>query len=197
MFSVRPAADSVNNGGTMPRMIFQLRITLDDVEPAVWRRVLVPGGYTLDRLHRVVQYAMGWNDYHLHVFDIDNVQYGVPDPDGLLDVRDELDARLDAVAGKGTRLRYTYDFGDWWEHDVVVEDVSPAEPETAYPRCVEGEGACPPEDCGGPSGYADLLAALGDPGHPEHVAMREWLGRPFDAAAFDPARSTTLLRRLT
>jgi hypothetical protein len=86
----------------MARAIIQLRITLDGVEPTVWRRVLIPGGFTLDRVHRVVQFAMGWGDRHLHVFDIDGVQYGVPDPDGLLDVRDELDTRLDA----GHRGRY-------------------------------------------------------------------------------------------
>jgi hypothetical protein len=197
LFSVRLGAVTVNNGGTMPRMIYQLRITLNDVEPPVWRRVLVPGGYTLDRLHRVVQYALGWNDYHLHVFDIEGLQYGVPDPDGLLEVRDELDVRLDAVAAKGVRFRYTYDFGDWWEHEVLVEDVVPADAETGHPMCTEGEGACPPEDVGGPSGYLELLGALADPGHPDHVVMREWLGRPFDATAFDPERATTLLRRLT
>lgn len=181
----------------MPRMIYQLRITLDEVDPAVWRRVQVPGGYTLDRLHRVVQYAVGWSDYHLHAFDIGGLQYGTPDPDGLLEVRDELDARLDTVAVKGTRFRYTYDFGDWWDHEIVVEDVLPAEPDLTYPLCLEGGGACPPEDVGGPRGYADLLAALADPMHPDHLVMREWLGRPFDVAAFDPERATTLLRRLT
>ena len=195
--SVRSTPGPVNNGGTMPRMIYQLRITLDDVQPPVWRRVLVPGGYTLDRLHRVVQYAVGWSDYHLHVFDIDGRQFGVPDPDGLLEVRDELDARLDSVAVKGGRFRYTYDFGDWWEHEILVEEVVPADADTSYPICVEGEGACPPEDVGGPAGYAELLAALADPTHPEHLVMREWLGRPFDVTAFDPERATTLLRRLT
>ena len=178
-------------------MIYQLRITLDDVEPSVWRRVLVPGGYTLDRVHRVVQYAMGWSDYHLHVFDIEGVQFGVPDPDGLLEVRDELDARLDSVTVKGGRFRYTYDFGDWWEHEILVEDVLPAEPETVYPMCVEGERACPPEDVGGAAGYAEFLDALADPGHPDHLAMYEWHGRAFDARAFDPERATTLLRRMT
>jgi hypothetical protein len=181
----------------MPRMIYQLRITLDEVQPPVWRRVLVPGGYTLDRLHRVVQYAMGWSDYHLHVFDIEGRQYGVPDPDGLLEVRDELDTRLDAVATKGGRFRYTYDFGDWWEHEILVEERMAADADMSYPVCVEGEGACPPEDVGGPVGYAELLAALADPSHPEHLVMREWLGRPFDVTAFDPERATTLLRRLT
>ena len=129
----------VNNGVTMARMIYDLRVTLEGVSPPVWRRVLVPAGYTLDRVHRVVQYAMGWSNYHLHVFEVDGVQYGVPDPDELLDVRDELDMRLDAVAKKGARLKYIYDFGDWWEHEVLVEDVLRAEPGRPYPDCLSGE----------------------------------------------------------
>lgn len=180
----------------MSRQIYQLKISLAEVSPPVWRRVLVPGGYTLDRVHRVIQYAMGWQGYHLHSFDIGGVQYGEPDPDGDLVLRDELDTRLDAVTAKGEQLRYTYDFGDWWEHEVVVEDVFPAEPDEAYPVCVAGARACPPEDVGGAYGYADFVDALTDPDHPEHAQMHSWVGRPFDPAVFDPDRVTTLLRRL-
>jgi hypothetical protein len=195
--SVRRPDATVNNSFTMARMIFQLKVTLDDVEPPVWRRLLVPGGYTLDRVHRVIQYGMGWRNYHLHQFDVDGVQYGVPDPDGLLDVVDELDMRLDALVGKDSQFRYTYDFGDWWEHHVLVEDIVPAVGDEVYPICVAGERACPPEDCGGPSGYAELLAALADPRHPRHSAMLEWVDRPFDPEAFDAELATTLLRRMT
>jgi hypothetical protein len=181
----------------MSRQIFQLRISLVDVSPEVWRRVAVPGGYTLDRLHRVIQYAMGWQNCHLHSFEVEGVQYGEPDPEGELDLRDELEVRLDAVAGKDSRLGYTYDFGDWWEHDISVEAIYPGEPDIRYPLCLEGERACPPEDVGGALGYAGFLAALADPAHPQHEGMREWIGRPFDPAEFDPDRATTLLRRLT
>jgi hypothetical protein len=181
----------------MPRQIFQVKVTLADVLPEVWRRVELPGAYTLDRVHRVVQHAMGWRDYHLHSFEVDGVQYGEPDPDGELAVRDELDVRLDAVAHKGTRLLYTYDFGDWWEHDLVVEDVFAAEPDERYPRCVAGRRACPPEDVGGVFGYAELLVALHEADHPQHAELRSWVGTEFDPGAFDPARATTLLRRLT
>ena len=181
----------------MPRQIFQLKVSLADVTPPVWRRVLVPGGYTLDRLHRVIQHAMGWQDCHLHSFDIDGVQYAQPDPDGELSPCDELDARLDAVAAKGSRFLYTYDFGDWWEHEVTVEDVLVAEPDERYPVCVDGERACPPEDVGGAFGYRAFLAALADPEHPDHGPMRVWVGGAFDPADFDPARATTLVRRLT
>jgi hypothetical protein len=183
--------------GTMGRLVFQLRVTLDDVTPAVWRRVRVPAAYTLDRLHRVIQYAMGWQDCHLHSFEIDGEQYGEPDPDGELALLDEMDYRLEDVTRIGGRLRYTYDFGDWWEHDVIVEDVLRADPVARYPLCVAGERACPPEDVGGPEGYAELLVALGDPDHPRHPALRDWVAGGYDPEAFDPDRASTLLRRLT
>lgn len=181
----------------MPRQVFHLLVTLCDVSPLVWRRVQVPGGYTLDRVHRVIQYAMGWQDCHLHSFEINGVQYGEPDPDGDLLLRDELETRLDAVATKGARFRYTYDFGDWWEHDVVVEDVSLPEPDLRYPICSDGASACPPEDVGGALGYAEFLAAVADPAHSRHLEMHSWIGRKFDPVAFDPGRASTLLRRLT
>jgi Plasmid pRiA4b ORF-3-like protein len=180
----------------MARQIYQLKITLQEVTPPVWRRVLVPGGYTLDRLHRVIQFAFGWQDVHLHSFEVEGVQYGQPDPAGELGLRDELDVRLDAVAAKDGWLRYTYDFGDWWEHDIEVEAISLADPDERYPLVLDGERACPPEDAGGAYGYANLLAALADPGHRDHEVMRAWLGRPFDPAAFDASRASTLLRRL-
>jgi hypothetical protein len=183
--------------GAVPRPIYQLRMSLQEVTPAVWRRVLVPGGYTLDRVHRVIQYAMGWQDAHLHSFEIGGEQYGEPDPGGELAVRDELDVRLDAVTGKGDVFRYTYDFGDWWEHELTVEDVFSADPDEHYPACVAGQRACPPEDVGGAYGFSELLAALEDPVTAHRAALRAWLGRDYDPDQFDPARVTTLLRRLT
>ncbi|WP_176308367.1 plasmid pRiA4b ORF-3 family protein [Micromonospora sp. NBS 11-29] len=179
----------------MPRQIFQLMVSVTGVRPSVWRRVLVPGGYTLDRLHRVIQHAIGWRDCHLHAFEIGARQYGEPDPDGEPALRDELDVRLDAVVGKGDRFRYTYDFGDWWEHDLVVEDVCAAVPDARYPVCLDGERAAPPEGVGGPAGHAVLRAALADPTHPEHEAMRDWAGPAYDPDAFSADRATTLLRR--
>ena len=137
----------------MPRQIFQLKVSLAGVRPSVWRRVLVPGGYTLDRLHRVVQHAMGWRDCHLHSFEIDGVQYGEPDPRR----RAGAARRVGHPAGRGGRqgqpVRATlYDFGDWWEHELVVEDVLAADPDERYPVCLEGARACPPEGVGGPAG---------------------------------------------
>ncbi|MFB9238020.1 plasmid pRiA4b ORF-3 family protein [Plantactinospora siamensis] len=181
----------------MPRHIYQLRVSLAEVSPPVWRRVQIPGGYTLDRVHRVFQHVFGWQDCHLHSFEIDGVSYGVPDPDGELVLRDELDHRLDAVAGKGSRFHYTYDFGDWWQHDVTVEDVFAADPDERYPLCLGGERSGPPEDVGGPYGYRRFLAALADRDDPEHSAMLGWVGRAFDPAAFDATRATTLARRMS
>ncbi|TDC76490.1 plasmid pRiA4b ORF-3 family protein [Micromonospora sp. KC606] len=178
-----------------PRRILQVRITVAGVRPAVWRRVQVPGGFTLDRVHRVVQHSVGWRDCRLHSFEIDGTQYGQPDPDGELGLRDELDVRLDAVVGRGARVLYVYDFEDWWEHDLLVEDVCVADPARRYPACLDGERAGPPEGVGGPSGYAALRAALADPAHPEHAVMSAWVGSGFDPDAFDPGRVSTLLRR--
>jgi hypothetical protein len=181
----------------MARMMYQLKIVLADVDPPVWRRVLAPGGYTLDRVHRVIQYAMGWQDCHLHSFDVGGAQYGVPDPDGLLDLVDELDCRLDAAVEKHDQLGYTYDFGDWWEHQILVEDVRPAASDHAYPQLVDGERACPPENVGGPRGYATFLTALTDPDHPEHIETRDWVRPGFDPEMFASGHISTLLRRLT
>jgi hypothetical protein len=180
----------------MSRQIYHLKIILGEVAPPVWRLVALPGAYTLDRVHGVIQLAMGWQDCHLHSFDVAGAQYGTPDPDGLLDMRDELDARLDAIVDKDGRFTYTYDFGDWWEHRITVEDVLVAEPHERYPLCVDGAGACPPEDVGGTYGYEQFVAALADPDHPRHTEMRDWYGRRFDPTEFSAERATTLLRRM-
>jgi hypothetical protein len=180
----------------MSRQIYVMKVTLADVSPPVWRRIAVPGAYTLDRVHRVIQLAMGWQDCHLHSFEIGAVAYGEPDPDALLELRDELDTRLDSVVCKDGRFTYTYDFGDWWEHQVLVEEVLTASPGERYPACTDGARACPPEDIGGSYGFERFLAALTDPDHRDHAEMVEWVGRPFDPDAFDAGRATALMRRM-
>ena len=184
-------------GGTMLRQIFHLRIVLADVTPPVWRRVAVPGGYTLDRLHRVVQHAMGWQNCHLHCFEVDGVQYGLPDPDAEPELVDEMDTRLDAVVAKGGTLSYVYDFGDWGHHDVLVEDVVTVDAPDRYPAVTDGAGQCPPEDVGGPAGFDEFRAALADPAHRRHAEMRDWIGRDYDPDAFDADRASVLARRLS
>jgi hypothetical protein len=173
---------------TAKTRIFQLKIQLREVRPPVWRRVLVPGEMTLGDMHHVVQIAMGWTDSHLHEFDIDGTRYGVPVPDWDADeVADESRVKFFRVAREGSRLGYAYDFGDGWEHDVVVEKVLSPQPGTRYPCCIGGAGACPPEDVGGTWGYQEFLAAVADPGHPEHEHWTEWAGGGFDPSAFDVA----------
>lgn len=176
--------------------VFQLKITLEDTSPPIWRRVLVDGSATLDQVHEVIQAAFGWWNCHLHEFDVAGERYGVPDPDEDWGDTpdDERGTRLDAIAGEGDSLRYTYDFGDGWEHRVVVEQVFPAAAVPTVPACIDGRRACPPEDCGGTWGYRELLDVLADPDHPEHDERRDWLGRPFDPEAFDPSEFEDNLR---
>ncbi len=156
----------------------------------------MPGEVTLAELHAVVQVGMGWTDSHLHEFEVEGVRYGIPDPDWDTEVLPEGRAPLFRIAKVGSRLRYLYDFGDGWDHDIVVEQVLAAEPEGRYPRCVAGRRACPPEDVGGPWGYEDFLAALDDPAHPEHQQWTEWIGAGFDANQFDLAEVNEALGQL-
>ncbi len=171
--------------GSAPAM--QLKLSLRGVsKPPVWRRLLVPADMRLDRLHDVIQTAMGWTDTHLHVFSTAAGDYGIPDPE--LGFRNERTARLaQFLKQPGDRLQYAYDFGDGWEHDVVLEkQLRRAAPGERIPTCLAGKGACPPEDCGGHWGYADLKEALVDPRHEDHEDMLDWLGLD-SAEDFDPA----------
>lgn len=168
------------------KRVHQLKVVLRGVRPPIWRRLQVPSGMTLAELHRVVQVAMGWADYHLHQFEIGGVTYGVDDGEGWGPApEDEGHTRLDRVAGKGTRFTYEYDFGDGWEHVVTVEDVLDAEAGARYPVCTAGKRACPPEDCGGVWGYEAFLAAVADPDHEEHEDLLEWAGGQFDPEYLD------------
>lgn len=165
--------------------IFQLKIQLLGVRPPVWRRVLVPGEITLAELHDVIQTAMGWSDSHLHAFEVGETRYAVPDPDwGVDDIEDESRAKLFRVAEECGRLRYSYDFGDGWEHDVTVEKVLDPRPGTPYPSCIAGRCACPPEDVGGSWGYQAFLVAVNDPSYEYHEHWAEWAGGSFDPPAF-------------
>ena len=159
--------------------VVSLKVTLRGTKPPVWRRILMPGGMTLGDLHRVIQAAMGWEDCHLHAFDIGGEHYG--DRHTVDDVADENRLTLNGLVQSGvTRFGYTYDFGDDWEHVVVIEKALPINAASAYPACVAGKRNCPPEDCGGPWGYEHLLDVLANPEHPDHAEQREWFGEEFD-----------------
>lgn len=167
--------------------IVRLKITLDDVEPKVLRRIEIPLSIRLDRLHLTIQAAMGWTNSHLYEIRARDVGWGMVDPDwgdGPLDARK---AKLvDVLEDVGVKtLRYLYDFGDGWEHTVKIERLDDPIPGVLYPRLTEAKGRCPPEDVGGHWGYAELLEALKDPEHERHAEMLEWLGTEFDPNAID------------
>jgi hypothetical protein len=177
---VAKTVEPKNSTGTS---IISLKVTLRGIKPPIWRRLLMPGTMTLADLHQAIQAAMGWEDGHLHAFDIDGRQYG--DRRTLDDVADENRLALNALLKSGVaRFGYTYDFGDDWEHTVAIEKTLPAVDGRSYPACVAGKRNCPPEDCGGPWGYHDLLAVLADPAHPEHAERIEWIGEAFDPEEF-------------
>jgi hypothetical protein len=165
--------------------IARLKITLDDVKPAVLRRIEVPLTLRLDRLHLVIQAAMGWTNSHLYEILAGGVGWGMIDPDGGDGPLDARKARLiDAIEDTKT-LRYLYDFGDGWEHTIKVERLLDPEPGILYPRLIEVAGRCPPEDVGGPWGYAEFLDALNDPKHERHAEFKEWIADDFDPNLVD------------
>jgi hypothetical protein len=166
-------------------VIVQIKVKLLGVtKPPVWRRLQLPAGTRLDHLHDIIVAAFGWQGYHMHVFTSGPEEFGLPDPE--LGFTDERRVSLgELIGGIGDRLRYTYDFGDDWEHEIVVEDLLDADPDTRYPVLVAAKGACPPEDCGGPWGYADLKEILADPSHEQHQEMLDWLGLE-NPSEFDP-----------
>jgi hypothetical protein len=166
-----------------------------EVTPTIWRRLLVPGEIKLSRLHTIFQAAMGWEDYHLHNFEIDGVRYGRPDPEWENDDIDEETVTFSDLVSGRTRFFYEYDFGDSWRHEVVVEDTDPMPAILKFAVCVDGQRACPPEDSGGTGGYADLLEAMGDPDHEEHADYVEWAS-DFDPEFFDLAITNAALQRV-
>jgi hypothetical protein len=169
----------------MAKSVYQLKATILETKPPVWRRVVVPEDIQLSQLHDVLQAAFGWEGYHLYEFEIDGVRYGTRDGEDWDPPKDERRARLHGVAGAGASFVYVYDFGDYWRHKIIVEKVLPAEPGARYPSCTGGRRACPPEDCGGPWGYREFLAAIRDPNHDEHESMLEWVGGEFEPDSFD------------
>jgi hypothetical protein len=173
-----------------PPRNYQLKVTLMETDPPVWRRLIVPGDTTLARLDRIIQAAMGWANSHLHTFTVGGVLYAEPSPEWEVDVRDERRVRLaDIAREEGEAFVYEYDLGDSWRHQVLVEEVIVETGEAHGPRCLGGERACPPEDSGGVGGYYDMLATLRDPDDDEYEGTRTWVesmtGGPFDPEAFD------------
>jgi hypothetical protein len=182
---------------TSLKQVFQIKVTLDDIRPPIWRRILVPGNVTLEKLHDILQVVMGWDDYHLHQFTISDQYYGIPDDEFGFDVKSEKRCRLNQLFSKpGVRFKYEYDFGDSWGHSLLIEEILPAEKGKSYPVCLKGKRACPPEDVGGSWSYANFLDALVDPSHPEHGEYLEWVGGEFDPEEFDLEAVNESLKKL-
>jgi hypothetical protein len=165
--------------------IYQIKVTLRDSKPPIWRRLWVTKSSTLYDLHRIIQVAMGWTDYHLHQFIIGDTYYGTPDENDWEPVVDEQEVQLASlVKQEGNKFVYEYDFGDDWVHTILIEKIMPRDANLQYPICIKGKRACPPEDVGGIWGYADFLEVIKDPSHAEYDNYREW-GDGFDPEAFD------------
>ncbi len=176
--------------------IYQLKITLRGIRPPVWRRVLVSANMTLPKLHHLILGVMGWGGGHMHAFRVGDTSYGEPDPELDDWMENENRIRLSQIAPTAkSQFYYDYDFGDDWQHLIVVEKILPPEDGQSYPFCVTGKRACPPEDCGGAWGYSEFLEAIADPEHAQHEELLEWIGGEFDAEAFDPAEINAMLRK--
>jgi len=168
------------------RSIYQIKISLIGAKPPIWRTVLVPSDLDLENFHNVIQVAMGWEDSHLHQFIANEKFYGTPDDEFGMEIEDESKYKLSQLLSKEKdTIIYEYDFGDSWEHKILLEKVLPFDSKTDLPVCIKGKRACPPEDCGGIWGYEELLETISDPKHPDHEDMLEWLGGEFDPGEFD------------
>ncbi len=169
--------------------ITRLKITLEGIEPVVSRILEVPTDIRLDRLHLVIQAAMGWENAHLYEFMAGTVRWTLPDPafgnDALPVAKAKLADLIDAAGA--APIRYVYDFGDDWAHAIEVNTIGDPTPGNLYPRLVDITGRCPPEDVGGLPGYEHFLKAIGDKAHPEHEDLTEWAGGPFDPHVPDAA----------
>ena len=167
--------------------VARLHVVLNDIEPAIWRRVDVPVTASLKMLHDTVQALTGWENYHLWHFEAGDRRYGVPDPmwpdSGMAAAKN---VKLAALIDRDVReLVYTYDMGDDWRHTITVETVGSGEPDVKYPHFVAGERRCPPEDVGGLPGYEMFLDAMADPDHEDHGRLRDWYGGPYNPDDID------------
>lgn len=183
-----------------PRTIYQLKVTLEDIKPPIWRRILVSSKINLGQFHIVLQIAMGWTNSHLHQFISGQTMYGMADDNMSvelgLDLEDETQDQLsDLLTEEKDSLRYEYDFGDGWLHKIVLEKKLTYDEAVNLPSCVKGKRACPPEDCGGVWGYEELLEVLKDPSHPEYEEMLEWLEGKFEPEDFDLEETNRMLAK--
>jgi len=179
----------------MAKRVYQIKITLNDISPEIWRRIQVPEDYNFWDLHVAIQDAMGWLDSHLHMFNIKPKhsrsikKIGIPDFDDFAGEQDILPGWEVPISNYcyevGTKVDYEYDFGDGWEHKILIEGIMLREKEQRYPKCLSGARACPPEDCGGVPGYYHVLEVIADPSNEEYKDMMTWLDGKYDPEEFD------------
>lgn len=174
--------------------VYELKITLKESKPSIWRRVLVNSEVLLPNLHIIIQTTMGWDNTHLHHFIDKRTIYSKPDEDDEIPSVDYGDITLDMLLIKEKdSIDYEYDFGDCWEHEITLEKILNKEVGKAYPECIDGENSCPPEDCGGIWRYEELLEIISNPKHEEYDEMMEWLGKDFDPGEFNKEEVNELL----
>jgi hypothetical protein len=178
-----------------PLAVYQLRLTFADIEPRIWRRLLVGNDITLQRLHSIIQAVGGWQDCHLHEFVIAGTRYGQAHPEWELPQQRDATAPLSTLPlAEGRTFPYVYDFGDHWKIEILLERVLPLDRERAYPLCLDGARAFPPEDSGGIYGYGLLIEALADPQQREHTERRNCAGEDYDPERFDLKETNERLR---
>lgn len=177
--------------------VYQISVVLEGIAPAVWRRILLSANTRLPSLHNTLQLVMGWDDYHLWYFESQGREYtDLELMDEDLGMGEAGSVRLRRLLPRvGSECLYVYDFGDNWRHRIRLEAAFDPDPAEKYPVCTAGERSCPPEDCGGVSGYEELLEALRDPKHQDHEAMIEWAGADFDPERFDRDQVNRILIR--
>lgn len=180
-------------------VIYQIKVTLNGSRPPIWRRIQVRSDTRLDQMHEILQVVMGWENYHLHQFILAGEYFGEPHDDyvGFVEMKDHRRYKIgDLLSAEGDKFIYEYDFGDSWEHILLLEKILDAEKGTHYPTCTKGKQACPPEDIGGIWGYVDFLEAISDPEHEMHEDYLDWVGDEFDPDAFDLEDTNRELKRL-
>ena len=180
---------------TMTKQIYQIQVVLTNTKPKIWRRLLVNSDILLVDLHRIIQTAMGWTNSHLHLFNDGMTDYA-PREFEVEGSRNSRTIKLNSILKKEkSKILYEYDFGDSWNHDIILEKIIKEEETGQIPRCIKGKRNCPPEDCGGTWGYSDLLLTISNPKHEDYESMMEWLGGNFDPEHFDIEEINNNLRQ--
>ncbi len=180
---------------------YQVQIALKGIKPKIWRRILIPSELLLSDFHKIIQTVMGWANCHLHQFIKNGKRYSIKHPeDDFWDYSTNIDHRRmkirvkDLLQKEKDRMIYEYDFGDGWEHEIILEKIIPTDKKLKRPTCLTGKMNCPPEDCGGIWGYVNLVEIIRNPKHKEYKLYMDWLGGEFDPEYFDKDEINELLR---